>query len=96
MHPHQLARASDPATSHMAAARVSEFAGSHREQILGVLKRFGPLDPEQLEFYTGISAYAVRKRLPELQAAKLARPLPLDEAVSYTESGRRQRVWEAI
>lgn len=96
MQANQLARASDPVTSHMAAARVSEFAGSHREQILGVLKRFGPLDPEQLEFYTGIPAYAIRKRLPELQKAKLARPLDIEEAVSYTESGRRQRVWEAV
>lgn len=96
MNARQLARSTDPITSHMAAARVSEFAGSHQEIILGVLKRFGPLDPEQLEFYTGIPAYAIRKRLPELQKTNLARPLSLDEAVSYTESGRRQRVWEAI
>lgn len=40
-HPTVLARATDPVTSHLAAARVREFAKGHREVILDCLREHG-------------------------------------------------------
>jgi len=89
----RLARRTDPATSHEAARRVSEFAGSQRMAILDALRKHGPMTPEQIGDLPGIEAYAVRKRQPELERAGLARP---NGQIAQTRSGRHQRVWEAV
>ncbi|TSE33482.1 helix-turn-helix domain-containing protein [Tepidimonas charontis] len=89
----RLARKTDPATSHEAARRTAEFAGSQRARILAMLRFHGPLTPEQLGAELGVEPYAIRKRLPELQKAGLA--MPTGE-VKPTRSGRHQRVWRAI
>lgn len=86
------ARASDPGTSHMAASRVREFAGGQCAEILDLLKRRGPLTPEQIAAHMDIDAYAARKRLPELQRAGLAYPTG---ETAPTVSGRQQRIWTA-
>lgn len=88
-----LARHSDPETSHDAAKRAAEFAGSHRDKILRVLKRNGPADPEQIAAFLNMDAYAVRKRLPELEDMGRAKPTG---GTSRTVSGRNQRIWGAV
>jgi len=87
------ARRSDPNTSHEAAARVREFSQAHATLILQTLKRFGKAGAEQIAAATRLDAYAVRKRLPELQRDGLARPT---DATRATASGRHERVWEAV
>jgi len=88
----RLARKTDPATSHDAARRAAEFAGSQRARILALLRQQGPLSPEVIGQQLGLEPYAVRKRLPELQEAGLAEPTG---QIQQTMSGRWQRVWRA-
>lgn len=86
------ARRSDPGTSKDSAARVREFAAGQCADILAVLRERGRLGAEQIAAYLRIDAYAVRKRLADLEHASLARPLPLHR---MTASGRKERFWEA-
>lgn len=89
---HPRARATDPWTSHAAAERAAEFAGSQRVRILSLLRAQGPLTPEEIGRELGLDPYAVRKRLPELQAQGLAAPTG---QICPTASGRWQRIWRA-
>lgn len=86
------ARRSDPETSKDSAARVREFAAGQCADILAVLRERGRLGAEQIAAYLRIDAYAVRKRLADLEHAGLARPIPLHR---MTASGRKERFWEA-
>lgn len=85
------ARRSDPETSKDSAARVREFAAGQCADILAVLRERGRLGAEQIAAYLRIDAYAVRKRLADLEHAGLARPLHLHRV---TASGRKERLWE--
>ncbi len=85
------ARRSDPGTSKDSAARVREFAAGQCADILAVLRERGRLGAEQIAAYLRIDAYAVRKRLADLEHAGLARPLTLHR---MTASGRKERLWE--
>ena len=90
--PRKLARRTDAVTSHEAAARVHEFAGSHCDLVLKALKRFGRAGADQIAGATRLDAYAVRKRLSDLEHVGLA--TPTDEK-RQTASGRHERVWVA-
>lgn len=90
--PRTLARATDPETSHQAAARVHEFAPSHCAQVLSALRRFGRAGAEQIAAATRMDSYATRKRLSDLQHAGLAEPT---EDTRKTAGGRSERVWRA-
>lgn len=87
------ARRTDPETSKQAAARVREFASGQCAEILVLLRRYGAMTPEMIAAKMGIDAYAVRKRLPELERSGMARP---NGMTAPTISGRSQRVWEAV
>jgi len=89
----KLARNSDPATSHMAAERVREFAPTHRGDILRVLSLKGPMTVDQIACEAGLPSQAVNKRLPELQRLGMANPL--DGVLRPSDSGRMARVWSA-
>ena len=89
----QLARRTDPVTSHEAARLASEFAGTHCARIHAALVQCGPMDPEQIGVMVGMEPYACRKRLADLQRAKQAETT--GELVPTT-SGRYQRVWRAL
>lgn len=91
--PRTLARSGDPATSHLAAQRTTEFAPAHRERILAALRRFGRAGAEQLGAATRLEPYSVRKRLAELKGQGLAEPTG-DERTTIT--GRTERVWRAL
>lgn len=86
------ARRSDPGTSKDSAARVREFAAGQCADILAVLRERGRLGAEQIAAYLRIDAYAVRKRLADLEHAGMARPLAIHR---MTASGRKERLWEA-
>jgi predicted ArsR family transcriptional regulator len=85
------ARRRDPATSHMAAARVAEFAGEHHEKILEAL-RVGPGTIYELGDRTDLDHVQVARRLSELEAASPPRALPTD-ATRPSPRGRPCRVW---
>lgn len=89
----KLARTTDPSTSHEAAARVQEFRENQHAAIMEILQTHGPQDPEQIAARMERTAYEIRKRLPELQAKKMAYP---NGAKTRTKSGRLQRVWAAV
>lgn len=90
-----LCRASDPITSFEAADRVKEFKAAHHEKIITVLRTsfWKALGAEQIADLTGLDAYQIRKRLPELQKQGLAHPYP---ETRLTATGRHERLWAAL
>jgi DNA-binding MarR family transcriptional regulator len=64
----KLARASDPATSHQAAANVVTFRGEHARRILEALAA-GPAGQTDIAARAGMTVAQVSKRLKELREA---------------------------
>lgn len=89
----KLARNTYPITSHIAAYRVGEFRESQWQSILSCLKDSGPLGAEGISYFTDIEAYAIRKRLPELERDGMVRTTG---RLLRTISGRYEREWEVI
>ena len=83
------ARRSDPATSHAAAARVTEFAGEHHAAILAALA-VGPAGASGIAARCGLSGHQVNKRLTEL--ARTGRIVETGRTVR-SASGRGEREW---
>lgn len=67
------ARRKDPDTSHAAARKAALFQGSHHKLILDALA-VAPGNIYELGRRTGLGHVAVARRLPELDALKLAEP----------------------
>ena len=87
------ARRRDPVTSHDAAESMKTAAAQQAERVLKALRSLGgEAGAEQIAAACGLDAYAVRKRLPELQRLGLAAPTGV---VRSTSSGRSERVWRA-
>lgn len=89
----RLARRTDPATSHVAAARTVEFRANHAGRILAALQDHGPMTVCELERVTGIPQHAIGKRMGELERAKVAAPTG---ETRLSVSNRPERVWSAI
>ena len=70
--PKPLARASDPATSHEAAAKMATRLGEAQEWALGVLRANPGKTSNELDGIAGKPRGDVRKRLPELERMGLA------------------------
>jgi predicted Rossmann fold nucleotide-binding protein DprA/Smf involved in DNA uptake len=62
------ARATDPATSHAAAARSGTFAGTHKARILQALQH-GPLTTAAIASASGLTVVQVDRRACELERA---------------------------
>lgn len=86
--PRTKARATDPATSHAAAAQAN-FAAAHRGKILAALAA-GPATAEELSRRCGLRYEAVSRRLSELERAGQAEPTGETRMGS---AGRAMRVW---
>jgi hypothetical protein len=67
------ARNTDPATSHAAADRAANFAGSHAERILAALKAVGTGTPPSISDKTGLTIVQIDRRLHELEKKGLIR-----------------------
>jgi predicted ArsR family transcriptional regulator len=87
------ARKLDPQTSHDAAKSMEKAATLHCAQVLNCLRLIREAGAEEIGEWIGMHAYAVRKRLPELQDAGLAEPT--DER-RKTRSGRSERIWRVL
>lgn len=90
---HIRARASDPVTSHMAAADAKAMARKHAESILMCLVNHGPLGKDGIARLTGIDGVAVARRLPELQRDGHATPTGNHVP---SASGRLEREWATV
>lgn len=94
--PPPRARRSDPATSHIAAARVREFASGHFSAILAALTAPGATIYE-LAARTGIDHVAIARRMSELEKlgrVRVQRDPQGREVTRPGRSGRPCRVWE--
>jgi predicted ArsR family transcriptional regulator len=89
------ARASDPVTSHEAAAQALPVAKRHVSIIAAYLKKIYPAcaTADEVAKATKLQRHAVLKRLPELQRDGSARPTGKTRMMS---SGRMGRTWEAV
>lgn len=70
--PELHARATDPATSHAAAARATSVAVNHRNIVMARLTR--PMTAYDLAEATGLTQVQICRRLPELEEMRLAHP----------------------
>lgn len=82
------ARATDPSTSHAAAAEAQCFAHTHAGRILSVLRHEGSGTAEWIAKYTGLTVVQIDRRLPEMAREGLIR------TTGATHNG--YRAWEAI
>lgn len=87
-----LARRSDPATSHAAAASARELQLHHHDLIVGVLKRSGALGKDGVAARCGLTGHACGKRLSELERMGLVK---LTGKTVPSTSGRAEREWIA-
>ena len=85
------ARATDPQTSHDAAASVHEFAGEHHRAILEALA-VGPGTADEIGDRCGLDGHKVGKRLGEMRRAGMV--TRLDETRAG-KSGRQMHVYAA-
>jgi predicted ArsR family transcriptional regulator len=83
----------DPQTSHAAGASMKRAATYQAAAVLNCLRAIQEAGPEEIGDLIGMEAYAVRKRLPELQDAGLAEPT---EERRKTRSGRSERIWRIV
>ena len=86
-----LARRTDPATSHAAAAQAKELQARHHRLILAALEQHGPMGKDAIAArIQGMDGVAVCRRLTELhRAGKIA----LTGRNVMSNSGRHEREW---
>lgn len=89
----QLARRTDPHTSHAAAHQAQALAADHQRAILAALNEHGPMGKDAIGVWTMLTGHQVSKRLPELQRMGLVKPTGRTVA---SESGRQEREWERL
>lgn len=83
------ARNSDPATSHQAAASITDV-NSHYAQILEALSTIGPLGKDGISFYSRLDPNQIARRLNEMQKLGLIR---LTGKTVKSNSNRQEREW---
>ncbi|CAB4154029.1 hypothetical protein UFOVP626_55 [uncultured Caudovirales phage] len=82
-------RSSDPATSHQAAASITDVR-SHYAQILEALSTIGPLGKDGISFYSKLDPNQIARRLNEMQKLGLIR---LTGKTVKSNSNRQEREW---
>lgn len=87
-----LARHTDPATSHIAAQMAIVFLEDHCDRIWWALFQHGPAGKTELASRTGLDHVAIARRLPELERQGKARPTG---RTVRSGSGRPEREWAA-
>lgn len=90
--PTPAARATDPATSHAAAASMEESAVAQRDRILWWLRNSGPSTADRLDAALALRPTSAGRRLPELRDLGLVR---MTERMAKTRSGRPANLWAA-
>ena len=83
------ARNSDPATSHEAAASITDVS-SHYAQILEALSTIGPLGKDGISFYSRLDRNQISRRLNEMQKLGL---ISLTGKTVKSNANRQEREW---
>ncbi len=86
------ARATDPSTSHQAAAQARELAAAHQRAILAALEAHGAMGKDRIGLHAGLDGVAVCRRLTELERMGRVR---LTGRTVQSNSGRMEREWMA-
>lgn len=86
-----LARRTDPSTSHSAAQRVEDFLWDHNGRITAALEAVGPGTIYEISDRTGIDHVSCARRMKELEMG--ARVQRTGET-KLGPRGRRCTVWE--
>jgi predicted HTH transcriptional regulator len=90
---HQLARTTDPDTSHDAAIRATRFSKSHKGKIFKSLLWKGDMTAHEMEKYTGLNYVQIDRRMHELVKSKLV----IDSGIRRpTPTGGRAIVWQIL
>ena len=89
----RLARNTDPETSHIAAACVSEIANSHVAMIVNALHEHGEMTADAIASHIELDKYQICRRLPEAEEMGL---VVATGRTGKTASGRPARVWGAV
>jgi len=88
-----MARSSDPATSHAAAASAKELQGQHHRLILACLEQHGALGKDGIAARTRLDGVQTCRRLTELARsgliAETGRTVP-------STAGRAEREWRRV
>lgn len=88
--PHRLARHTDPATSHAAAASAEGLVADHQHRILWCLASArSPLTSEEIAARIGLSMVQVARRMAQLRDAGEV----VAVGVGTTASGRAATTW---
>jgi predicted ArsR family transcriptional regulator len=87
-----LFRTTDPETSRLAAARVSEFSGEHCRRVLEALQ-LGPAGQTEIAERCGLLAHQVNKRLADLRRSGL---VEVTGERTLSASGRQERVYRRV
>ncbi|MCY4726730.1 winged helix-turn-helix domain-containing protein [Nocardioides sp. STR2] len=87
-------RASDPDTSHEAAAKAVTIRPRIREQVLAALTDHGPMTHDDLMVHVSASPSGVRTRTSELVHDGLVEAVPDNAGTSGL--GNRARLWRAV
>jgi hypothetical protein len=82
-------RTSDPVTSHMAAASITDVS-NHYAQILEALSTIGPLGKDGISFYSRLDRNQISRRLNEMQKLGL---ISLTGKTVKSNSNRQEREW---
>ena len=72
------ARRTDPVTSHQAAERASQFAGTHASRILAALDDLMTATAAEIAEHAGLSVVQVDRRMVECQRAGKVRLLTMN------------------
>lgn len=91
--PHKLHRKDDPITSHLAAEQSKELRGRHWLMILEALRVYGPGTSEQIAGWTGLTHWAITRRMGELRDD--GRVIQTQEK-RKNKSGRLATVWAIV
>lgn len=84
------ARAQDPIASQEAASLLAGLRETHHQMILAAMEGGRPMGAEQIGDVTGLQAYQIRKRLPELAEQRLVVPT---NQTRLTSCRRNERLW---
>ena len=93
MNTRQLARRTDPDTSHIAAESVHTFAAAQRAAIVLALSYHGPMGKDGIAAKTGMHGTQVDRRVKEIQKEGL---IALTGKTVLSDAGKPEREWRVV
>jgi len=85
------ARASDPITSHQAAAQAPDVTANHIPRILEALGEYGPMGASMICYVANLDKNQISRRLKKMQKMGL---IELTGNIVKSHSNRNEREWQ--